>query len=69
MVERVVGDVLADALLAAAAYADRGREPGEVLVRLEFLALERVLLDLYREVGEFRESAQRRTFTFAWPVR
>jgi hypothetical protein len=46
VIERVVGDVLADALLAAALDPDRRRDAGEVGRRLELLAGELVALDL-----------------------
>jgi hypothetical protein len=69
VVERVVGDVLADAFLAAALQPDRRREPGEVRRRLELLALELVALDLEGDIGEPVERAQRFTLTFALPRR
>jgi hypothetical protein len=62
VVERVVADVLADALLAAALEPDRRREACEVGRGLELLALELVTLDLERQIGEVVESAQRGTF-------
>jgi hypothetical protein len=62
VVERVVADVLADALLAAALEPDRRREACEVGRGLELLALELVTLDLERQVGEAAERAQRGTF-------
>ena len=68
VVERVVGDVLADSLLAAAADADGGGQARELLAGLELLALERVLVDLQREVGELVERAHRRG-TLALPRR
>jgi hypothetical protein len=46
LVERVVGDVLADPVLAAALQPDRRRDAGEVGRGLELLALELVALDL-----------------------
>jgi hypothetical protein len=62
VVERVVGDVLADALLAAALEPERRRQPREVGRRLELLALELVAIDLERQVGDLVEGAQRGTF-------
>jgi hypothetical protein len=67
VVERVVGDVLADALLAAAFDPDRRREARELRRRLELLALELIALDFERQVGDAVESAQR--FTFVLPRR
>jgi hypothetical protein len=61
MVERVVGDVLAGALLAAAAQPDRRGRPRELRGRGELLALELVALDLERQIGEPVEGAQRGT--------
>jgi hypothetical protein len=58
VVERVVGDVLADALLAATLDPDRRGDPGEVRRGLELLPLELVALDLEREVGDLVEGAQ-----------
>jgi hypothetical protein len=69
VVERVVGDVLADPVLAAALQPDRRGEAGEVGRRLELLALELVALDLERQIGDALERAQRFTFTFALPRR
>ena len=51
VVERVVGDVLAEPLLAAAPEVDHGREPFEA-GDLQLQALELVALDLQRQVGE-----------------
>jgi hypothetical protein len=65
VIERVVGDVLADALLATAPDADRRRGAGEVRRGLELLALELVTLDLDRQAGELVERAQFGTRTFA----
>jgi hypothetical protein len=62
VVERVVGDVLADALLAAADDPDRRRDADEVGRRLELVLLELVPLDLERKVGDLLERAQRGTF-------
>jgi hypothetical protein len=67
VIERVVGDVLADALLAAALDPDRRRDAGEGGRRLELLAGELVALDLEWQVGETIERAQ--CFTFALPRR
>ena len=47
----VVGDVLADPLLASALQVDHGRLAEEVGAGLQLEALERVLLDLEREVA------------------
>jgi hypothetical protein len=62
VVERVVGDVLADPLLATALDPDRGRCAGELRRGLELLAVELVALDLESELGEPVEGAQRGTF-------
>jgi hypothetical protein len=67
VVESVIGDVLADAFLAAALDPDRRRQPREVFVRLELLPLELVALDLDWDIGEPVERAQR--FTFVLPRR
>jgi hypothetical protein len=67
VIERVVGDVLADALLAAALDPDRRRDAGEVGRGLELLTLELVTLDLEWQVCDKVERAQR--FTFAFPRR
>jgi len=48
VVEGVVGDVLADALLAGSLEPNRRREPGELRGCLELLAPELVTLDLER---------------------
>jgi hypothetical protein len=69
VVEGVVGDVLADPVVAAAANPDRRREACELRRDDELFALERVVVDGDREVGELVEGAQGRTRTFAWPVR
>jgi hypothetical protein len=63
MVERVVGDVLADPLLARARDPDGRGDAGEFRRGLELVALEGVALDLERQVSELVEGAQR--FTFA----
>jgi hypothetical protein len=62
VVERVVGDVFADALFAGASDPDRRRRAGEVRRGLELLALELVALDLERDIREPGEGAQRGTF-------
>jgi hypothetical protein len=62
VVERVVGDVLTDALLACALDPDRRRDACELGRGLELLSLELVALDLERQVGELVERAQRGTF-------
>jgi hypothetical protein len=67
VVERVVADVLADALLAAALDPDRRRQPREIGRCLELLPLELVAGDLERDFGEPVEGTQR--FTFALPRR
>jgi hypothetical protein len=67
VVERVIGDVLADALLAAALDPDRRRQAREVGRRLELLAREVVALDLERDVRQPVERAQR--FTLVLPRR
>jgi hypothetical protein len=67
VVERVVGDVLADPVLAAALEPDRRREAREVGRCLELLTLELVALDLERQIGDALERAQ--GFTFALPRR
>jgi hypothetical protein len=67
VVERVVGDVLADAFLAAAPDADRRRQAGEVGRGLELVAFELVALDVERDIGEPVERAQR--FTLVLPRR
>jgi hypothetical protein len=63
VVERVVGDVLADPLLAAAPDADRGRDARELGRGLELVPFQLVALDLERQVGELVERAQRFTLT------
>jgi hypothetical protein len=67
VVERVIGDVLAEALLAAALDPDRRGQAREVGRRLELLAREVVALDLERDIREPVERAQR--FTFVLPRR
>jgi hypothetical protein len=62
VVERLVGDVLANALLALTLDPDGRRSAREVGRGLELLALELVALDLERQVGELVERAQRGTF-------
>jgi hypothetical protein len=62
VVERVVGDVLADPLVAAALDPDRRRDARELRRRLELLALELIALDLDGQVRELLERAQRGTF-------
>jgi hypothetical protein len=69
VVERLVGNVLADALLATAPDQDRRRGTGELRRGLELLALELVALDLERQAGELVERAQFGTRTFARPRR
>ena len=51
VLERFVGDVLAEPDLAGALEVDHRREPFE-LAGLEFEALELVAVDLERQVGE-----------------
>ena len=53
----VVGDVLADPFLAATSKVDDGRPAEEVGSGLELEALERVALDLDREVADVRVQA------------
>jgi hypothetical protein len=62
VVERVVGDVLADALLAAADDPDRRRDARELGRGLELMLLELVPLDFERQIGDLVERAQRGTF-------
>jgi hypothetical protein len=69
VVERVVGDVFADPLLAAAVDPDRRRDARELGRGRELMPLELVALDLERNVGEPREGAQRVTLTLALPGR
>ena len=52
----VVDDVLADALLAAAAHADDGRHPREVARDVLLQALERVVVDLDVEASSRSQS-------------
>src|SRR5437667_10805852 len=52
MVLGVVGHVLADALLAAAAHADDGRDTREGRRHVAAQALQRVALDTQGQVGE-----------------
>jgi hypothetical protein len=62
VVEGVVGDVLADPLLAGALDPDRRRDAREVGRRLELLPLELIALDLERQAGDLVEGAQFGTF-------
>jgi hypothetical protein len=55
VVERVVHDVLADALVAAPVQVDDGRQAGEVARDVPLEALQLVGVDLEREVGELVE--------------
>jgi hypothetical protein len=52
VIECVVGDVLADALVAASLDPDRRRDAGEVGRGLELLTLELIPLDLEWQVGD-----------------
>ena len=60
VVDGVVGDVLADALLAGAAQADDGALALELAGDRGLQGLERVVLDLHRQLGEQLPGAHRR---------
>src|SRR5439155_3849677 len=51
----VVGHVLADALLAAAAHVDHGGQAGEVRRHVGLEPLQRVAVDLHRQLSESLE--------------
>ena len=61
----VVGDVLADSLLASASEVDYGRLAEKVGTGLELEAFERVLLDLEREVADGVVQAHRAAYATA----